>query len=205
MGNDSGLWRSTDAIGETGPGVRGERCDSLSESEWEPGFTGRSGEPLQTGATPYTMMAGLGTNGTAGVNSSAGPTADWPEILGGEGGPVAIDPGNASNWYVNNGAGVSIYLATPPTGSIPGPFTPVVSVLTDQGAYSTKNADVVRDGFSMSAPAPFLVDPANDAQLLIGTCRVWRGPSDGIGWSASNAISPFWTDSPATMIVPATH
>jgi len=27
--------------------------------------------------------------------------------------------------------------------------------------------------------------------LLIGTCRVWRGPADGVGWSGSNAISSF--------------
>ncbi len=46
-------------------------------------------------------------------------------------------------------------------------------------------------------PAPFLVDPLDNAQLLIGTCRVWRGPANGGGWSASNAISPI-LDSGAT-------
>jgi hypothetical protein len=40
------------------------------------------------------------------------------------------------------------------------------------------------------APADFLVDPLNSAQLLIGTCRVWRGPANGVGWSTANAISP---------------
>jgi len=56
-------------------------------------------------------MAGLGANGAVGVKSTAGTTTDWPEILGGEGGPVAIDPNDSANWYVNNQAGVSIYLA----------------------------------------------------------------------------------------------
>jgi hypothetical protein len=74
------------------------------------GFAGGGGEPVAGGRTPYIMMAGLGVNGTAGVKSTAGLTTDWPEILGGEGGPVAIDPGNSANWYVNNQAGVSIYL-----------------------------------------------------------------------------------------------
>ncbi len=190
IGNDSGLWRSTDAIGETG-----SECSYSDDTHFQNlnGSLGSLAEVVSispTGATPYTMMASLETNGTAGANSSSGPTTDWPEILGGEGGSVAIDPTISTNWYVNNGAGVSIYLTTPPTGSTPGPFTPVVSVLTDQGAYRTKSADVVRDGFSMSAPAPFLVDPENQTQLLIGTCRVWRGPADGIGWSAANAISP---------------
>jgi hypothetical protein len=42
----------------------------------------------------------------------------------------------------------------------------------------------------MIAPAPFLVDPLTSSQLLIATCRVWRGPASGVGWSDANAISP---------------
>ncbi len=53
------------------------------------------------------------------------------------------------------------------------------------------DADVGGDGLTMTAPAPFLVDPLDHTQLLIGTCRVWRGPANGAGWSAANAISPF--------------
>jgi hypothetical protein len=39
----------------------------------------------------------------------------------------------------------------------------------------------------MGVPAPFLVDPADPTQLLIGTCRVWRGPAGGTGWSGAKA------------------
>jgi hypothetical protein len=42
----------------------------------------------------------------------------------------------------------------------------------------------------MEEPAPFVVDSADTTQLLIGTCRVWRGPANGSGWSSANAISP---------------
>ena len=59
------------------------------------------------------------------------------------------------------------------------------------------DADVGGDGDAMPTPAPFLVDPLDTSQLLIGTCRVWRGPASGVGWSASNAISPI-LDSGAT-------
>jgi hypothetical protein len=52
------------------------------------------------------------------------------------------------------------------------------------------DADVGGDGLTMTTPAPFLVDPLDSSQLLIGTCRVWRGPADGVGWSGGNAISP---------------
>ncbi len=132
-------------------------------------------------ANPYTLMTGLGVNGAAGVKST-GTVSDWPEVLGGEGGPVAIDYANSTRWYVNNGAGVSIHLCSQTGACTPSAFgsSPVVN-----------NADTGNDGLTMTAPAPFLVDPLDHTQLIIGACRVWRGPANGIGWSASNAISPF--------------
>ncbi|HEY5316056.1 MAG TPA: choice-of-anchor D domain-containing protein, partial [Pirellulales bacterium] len=38
--------------------------------------------------------------------------------------------------------------------------------------------------------APYLLDPSESANMIVGTCRVWRGAADGSGWSAANAISP---------------
>ena len=182
VGNDSGLWRSVDAIAETGTACApsdvthfqnlNSGLGSLAEIE--------SMSPVTT--SPYTMMTGLGANGTAGVKSTTGPTAQWPQILGGEGGPVAIDPTNSANWYVNNQAGVSIHLCSQSGACTPSDFG-MAPVVTD--------ADVSGDGNTMTAPAPFLVDPLDATQLLIGTCRVWRGPANGNGWSGANAISPF--------------
>lgn len=180
VGNDSGLWRSTDAIGETG-----SVCDSTDSTHFQNlnGGLGSLAEVVslsQVGATPYTMMAGLGANGTAGVKSTTGVTADWPEILSGEGGPVAIDPGNSENWYVNNAAGVSIHRCSQSSACTQTDFGES-AVVTD--------ADVGGDGLTMTEPAPFLVDPLDTSKLLVGTCRVWRGPADGVGWSSANAVS----------------
>ncbi|MGD0938308.1 MAG: choice-of-anchor D domain-containing protein [Terracidiphilus sp.] len=180
VSNDSGLWRSIDAIGETG-----QVC-SASDANHFQNLNGGLGSLAEVvglslvGSTPYTMMAGLGVNGTAGVKSTTGPTAQWPEILGGEGGPVAIDPSGIS-WYVNNQAGVSIHLCSQQNPCTQDDFgaTPVVN-----------DADVAGDGLTMTEPAPFLVDPLDSSQLLIGTCRVWRGGTDGTSWTAANAISP---------------
>src|SRR5208283_4989627 len=153
--------------------------------------------------SPYSLMAGLGVNGFAGIKETAAafnPNSPWPQILSGFGGPVAIDPTNTDNWYVNDEAGVAIYLGTPPAGSTPGAFNPVLNYTTDPGATTplapgaVATADVVRDGLSMAgeppyAPAAFLVDPLDSAELLIATCRVWRGPANGVGWSAANTLS----------------
>ncbi len=181
IGNDSGIWRSTDAIAETG-----SVCSPADASHFQNLNAGlgplaevESMSPV--GASPYTMVAGLGANGSAGVKSTTGPTTDWRQILSGEGGPVAIDPVNPSNWYINNSAGVSIYRCNQTGNCTPNDFgtTPVVN-----------DADVAGDGYTMTSPAPFIIDPLDSTQLLVGTCRLWRGAADGSSWTAANAISP---------------
>ncbi len=189
LGNDSGLWRSIDAIGETG-----SACSSTDSTHFQNlnGSLGSLAEvvglsPFAT--SPYNLMAGLGVNGTAGTKSTAA-VADWPQILSGYGGPVAIDPGNFINWYVNDEPGVAIYLCSQNAPCTPADFGTIPAV---------NDADVGGDGDAMPTPAPFLVDPVDTTQLLIGTCRVWRGKADGVEWSAGNAISPI-LDSGATTV-----
>ncbi len=183
FGNDGGLWRSTDAVGQTGPVCAATDAGHFQNLNGGLGSLAEVESMSPLGASPYTMMVGLGADGTAGSSSTAGTTLDWPQILDGEGGPVAVDPSNASNWYVNNGAGVSIHLCSKAPACTAADFgvNPVVS-----------SSQVGGDGLTMSAPAPFLVDPADPTQLLIGTCRLWRGPASGIGWTSANAVSPMF-------------
>ncbi len=180
LGNDSGLWSSLDAIGETG-----EPCSASDSTHFQNlnGSLGSLAEVVSLSpvpVTPYAMLAGLGVNGTAGVKSTTA-TADWPQILSGYGGTVAIDPTNSNNWYVNDQAGVSIYLCSQTAACTPADFgsSPVVT-----------DADVNLPQGEMPVPAPFLVDPLDPTQLLIATCQLWRGPANGVGWSASNAVTP---------------
>jgi hypothetical protein len=182
LGNDGGLWRSMDAIGETGSVCSASDATHFQNLNSGLGSLSEVESMSQVGMSPYTMMTGLGVNGTAGVKSTTGPTSKWPQILGGEGGPVVMDPTNNSNWYVNNDAGVSIHLCSQSDDCTPADFG-AVALVTD--------ADAGGDGDTMTTPAPFLVDPLDSSQLLIGTCRVWRGPANGSGWTGANAISPF--------------
>ena len=180
IGNDSGLWRSMDAIGESGA-----VCNSSDASHFQNLNNGLGSlaevESISAmGSSTYTLMAGLGVNGTAGVKGSA-TVADWPQILSGYGGPVAIDSTNPDNWYVNASSGVDIYLCSQSAACTPADFgaSPAIS-----------EADVSNDGYGMSSPAPFLIDPLDATQLLIATCRLWRGPASGTGWSTANAVTP---------------
>ena len=182
IGNDSGLWRSLDAIAETG-----SVCSPDDQSHFQ-NLNGGLGSLAEVDSlsqivdSPYTMMAGLGVNGTAGVKSSTSPTGIWPQILGGEGGPVAIDSSNSAKWYVNDSAGVSIHRCSQAADCTSDDFgtQPLIG-----------NSDVAGDGYTMTSPAPFIVDPLDSSQILLGTCRMWRGPVDESGWTAANAISPF--------------
>jgi len=180
-GNDSGLWRSLDAIGETGAVCAATDASHFQNLNGSLGSLAEVESLAVNSNSQYIMIAGLGVNGTAGLKTATVVTADWPQILGGDGGPVAIDPNNNENWYVNAQNGVSIYLCSAVGSCNPASF----------GSSAVVNdADVDGDGDTMPSPAPFLVDPLDTSQLLVGTCRLWRGPASGLGWSATNAISP---------------
>ncbi|MDR3773475.1 MAG: choice-of-anchor D domain-containing protein [Terracidiphilus sp.] len=181
VGNDGGLWRSLDAIGETGQVCNASDATHFQNLNGGLGSLGEVESLAMAGNSPYTMMTGLGVNGTAGLKATSAPATNWPQILGGWGGPVGIDSFNPKNWYVNDEVGVSIYLCSDPSSCDASSFgtTPVVT-----------DADVGGDGYGMTSPAPFLVDPLDATQLLIATCRLWRGPASGVGWTKGNVISP---------------
>jgi hypothetical protein len=133
------------------------------------------------------MLAGLGVNGFAGIVNAPAAPQDWNEVLGPEGGIAAIDStSHVNSWYANSGNGVSIFHCLSSTGCTPVSFGDGVG---GSGPVIAE-AQVEEDGLSMPFPAEFLVDAQDPSQLLIGTCRVWRGPASGVGWTAANAISP---------------
>ena len=192
LGNDSGLWRSTDAVGETG-----SPCSATDSSHFQNlnsalGSLSEVGSVSQSTTTASTLLAGLGANGASGIVNSPATAGDWNQILTGEGGPVEIDPSSSNNdWYVNNQTGVAIQHCSEPAGT-----------LCTSTAFGTTAAvgesQVLDDGYGLVEPAPFTIDSLDTTQILIGTCRLWRGPKSGSGWSASNAISPILDGSSST-------
>ncbi|MDE3201206.1 MAG: choice-of-anchor D domain-containing protein [Acidobacteriota bacterium] len=182
VGNDSGVWRSFDAISESGAACDASDATHFQNLNQSLGSLTEAAFVAQSPVTPYTLMAGLGANGTAGVKATSGAVADWPQILDGEGGPNAIDATDDTHWFANNQAGVAIHLCAQSSDCTPTDFgsTPIVT-----------EADVSNDGVTMTVPANFLIDPLDNTRLLVATCRVWRGPIDGSAWSNANAISGF--------------
>jgi hypothetical protein len=92
---------------------------------------------------------------------------------------VAIDQTNALNWYVSTAAGVSLRYCGSGIGCGAAAFA---------GAPTIGYAQVDEDASLIDEPV--LLDPAEASDVLIGTCRVWRGAAQsGTGWPGGSAIS----------------
>ncbi len=177
VGNDGGLWRSTDGVAETGAACSvgdAAHFDNLN------GAIGSLAEVVGLAQAPSdagSLIAGLGADGTAATGASS---VTWPQVAGGEGGLPLIDPNTPSNWFATVGAGVNLKLCTKGSACAASDFA---------GAATIGSAQVGGDAALLHAPV--LLDPALTSSLIVGTCRVWRGPStDGTLWSSANAISP---------------
>ena len=176
LGNDGGLWRSTDGVSESGA-----VCSPTDVSHFQNlnAGVGSLAEVVSFAQDPIstaTLLAGLGALGTAGTSTV---TNAWAQLATGEGGTVAIDPANPLLWYISNGAGISIARCAKGFNCTAADFA-----ATEIGALQVAN-DIA------AIHAPWLLDPGLTSNLIAGTCRVWRGPATGGAlWSSSNEISP---------------
>lgn len=182
LGNDGGLWRSMDGVNQ-----QATPCspDDASHFQNLNGGLGSLAEIVDFAQNPIdsaTLLASVGANGTAAStpSSASGP---WAQLASGQGGSVAIDPADPANWYLSIKAGVSLRWCGNGAACTAADFS---------GAPTLGYAQVANDS-SLITP-PILLDPALTTDVLVGTCRVWRGPAqDGTGWPGPNAISPMFT------------
>jgi hypothetical protein len=182
LGNDSGLWRSTDGVAETGSVCSASDSTHFDNLNAAIGAGGSLGEVVGFGQSPgsaNTLIAGLGANGSAATSTASGFTP-WPQLSAGEGGYPAIDAVTPSNWFATIGAGVNLDACPIGSNCAAANFLPPATIGGTQVAGDVGLLDT-----------PTLLDPALTTSLLIGTCRVWRGPaSSGSAWSNANALSP---------------
>lgn len=174
FGNDGGLWRSTDAVNEQTP------CSSDDASHFQNlnGGLGSLAEVESFAQDPENTsvwLAALGNLGTAATGTGA---AIWNQVLAGQGTGAAIDPANGSNWYAGAGPGVALYRCSQGSACNSAGF----------GGIAVGSAQVDND--TQSDPAAWILDPLNPENVILGTCRLWRGSADGSGWSHANLLSP---------------
>jgi hypothetical protein len=178
FGNDGGLWRSTDGVNQQATPCS---VDDATHFQNLNGGLGSLAEVVSFAQHPTdagTLLVGLGANGTASTASASSATS-WLQLSTGEGGTVAIDQTNPLLWYVSTAAGVSIRQCS--NGA-------ACSATNFSGAPTIGPAQVANDDSLIDAP--WLLDPALSSDVVIGTCRVWRGAAgSGASWSSSDSIS----------------
>jgi hypothetical protein len=133
-----------------------------------------------------TLLGGTQDNGSP-ANGQATTNPSWGNVLGGDGGYNAIDPNTPQNFYASNPdvppGGLGIQLCGNGVNCNDSGFDFVVTSGTlagDDGAFYF----------------PYILDPASSSAMLVGTCRVWRGPRTG---GTFNVLSPnFDTLGPGT-------
>ena len=176
VGNDSGLWRSTDAIGETGPAC------SASDATHFQNLNGSLGSLAEVESLSSVDALALHADGRPGSERhrrrkerrrNHGLAADSLRLRrpGGHRSHQQRTTGTSTTRPASQF--ICVRRPAPARRRISAP----ILVVTD--------ADVGGDGDSHATAGAFLVDPLDTSQLLIGTCRVWRGPATGgSGWSA---------------------
>ncbi|MGA2155323.1 MAG: hypothetical protein ABSH37_12970 [Bryobacteraceae bacterium] len=161
--HDGGISRTLDGYAglNTGSCTGTNQFDSLSQT------LGSMTEFVSFSVDPTSadiLLGGTQNNGSP-KTSSATSSSTWQNALGGDGGFTAINPANADEWFAANPY-VTIMKCESGTACNDTNFFQVVGSSDlggDQGAYDT----------------PYILDPQNSSEMLVGTCRVWQIGTSG--------------------------
>ena len=167
--NDGGLYRSLNGF-SFGPGSGA--CSATNEFEDLNQNLGSMTQFVsfsQHPSDPNTLLGGTQGNGSPATNQAT-TNSSWGNVLGGDGGYNAIDPITTSNFYASNPdippGGFGIQLCPAGVNCNDGLFSFVVTsndLGGDDGAYYV----------------PYILDPGSTTSMLVGSCRIWRGPRTG--------------------------
>ncbi|WP_229741066.1 choice-of-anchor D domain-containing protein [Silvibacterium dinghuense] len=175
FGNDGGLWRTTDLVNQQQAACSSDDATHFQNLNEGLGSLAEVESMAEDETDSANLMASLGNLGTAAPQSGA---SAWLQVLDGYGSGAAIDPASTENWYATSEFGVGINRCTEGSGCNTAGF----------GSIVIGNSDVSGDGGTQLIPAPWILDPQNTSNIILGTCRIWRGPSIG-DWSSSNLLS----------------
>jgi uncharacterized membrane protein len=171
--NDGGIYRALDGFGfgsTAGSCSATNQFDDLNQNLGSmTQFVTFSQHPTNVDM----LLGGTQDNGSP-ATATATTNPGWGNVLSGDGGYNAIDP-NTGYWFASNpdtGSGtLNIQECSSGVNCNVGLFNAVVS-----------SSDVGGDDGSFYFP--YILDPQSTTSLLVGTCRVWRGPRSGGAYTA---------------------
>lgn len=185
FGNDGGVYRALDGFA----GLVSGTCTSPNTSA-NIGFENLN-KPSLGSLTQFvsfsidrtnqdTILGGTQDNGSPATTDATAQPPTWFTANFGDGGPNAINPTNALQWFTSY----------PPQQNVGVAITACNRAPTCDPIDFTNNLVVSSSdlGGDLSAfYTPYILDPQNSGEMLVGTCRAWRGSSAG---TAFTALSP---------------
>ena len=122
----------------------------------------------QHATDPNTLLGGTQDNGSP-ATATATTSLAWGNVLGGDGGYNAIDP-NSGNWFASQPD-------IPPGGLNIQECSSGVSCNNSLFNVAISSGNLGGDDGAFYFP--YVLDPQSTTAMLVGTCRVWRGPRLG--------------------------
>ncbi|HTZ96541.1 MAG TPA: hypothetical protein VMB18_09105 [Terriglobales bacterium] len=172
--NDGGVYRTLDGYSGLTDGAcdgGSNQFDSLNQTLGSMTQVVSFSEPPDD---PNTILGGTQGNGAAATQSALAGSS-WLAVFPGDTGYNQIDPDNVDDWFVSSPpdelSGVNIFGCASGFNCTTQEF---------QGDQVVSSSTVGGDTGSFY-PA-FMLDPQNSSEMLVGTCRMWRGSSSGTGF-----------------------
>lgn len=112
------------------------------------------------------MLGGTQDNGSPKTGTATASTT-WQNALSGDGGFNVINPTNGNEWFASN------------PGSVIG-ICEAGTSCDDSNFFLEAISGFPNNGNIDQGPfyTPYILDPQNTGEMLIGTCRVWRGTTN---------------------------
>jgi hypothetical protein len=162
--NDGGVYRALDGYTGLTTGACGghNQFDSLNGTLGSmTQFVSFSVHPTD----PNTLLGGTQDNGSP-ATQFASTSTSWVNVLGGDGGHNAISPTTATDWFTANPDLPPNSLNINYCGS---------GINCSNNSFQQVVASGQVGGDDGAFYFPYILDPQATTQLIVGTCRVWRG------------------------------
>ena len=172
--NDGGIYRALDGYTGLTTGTCGltNQFDSLNQSL---GPLTQFISLSQSSSDANLILGGTQDNGAPATAFSQSVGA-WVNVNAGDNGFTAINPANENEWFIatppNSASGVNLYRCAN------GINCHSLDFQNDEIADSN-----ALGGDTGAFYLPFLLDPQNSSELILGTCRIWRGAAIGGSFS----------------------
>jgi len=172
--NDGGIYRALDGYTGLTTGTCGltNQFDSLNQAL---GPLTQFISVSQSSTDANLIFGGTQDNGSPAMSFSQSGGA-WVNVNAGDNGFTAINPANEDEWFIaappDAASGVNLFRC----GN--GVNCHSLDFQNDQVADSN-----ALGGDTGAFYLPFLLDPQNSSELILGTCRIWRGATIGGSFS----------------------